>query len=59
LLITWHRNHGRLFIGARSSARSDDASAQIDLIGAPWMVVSQEPSAVPKAAVCAPDADRR
>jgi hypothetical protein len=25
----------------------DDASAQIDLIGVPWMIVSQEPSAVP------------
>jgi hypothetical protein len=24
----------------------DDASAQIDLIGVPWMIVSQEPSAV-------------
>jgi len=37
----------------------DDASAQIDVIGVPWMIVSQEPSAVPKAAVYAPDADRR
>jgi hypothetical protein len=25
----------------------DDAGAQIDLIGVPWMIVSQEPSAVP------------
>jgi hypothetical protein len=25
----------------------DDASAQIDLIGVPWMIISQEPSAVP------------
>jgi hypothetical protein len=25
----------------------DDASAQIDLIGVPWMIASQEPSAVP------------
>jgi hypothetical protein len=25
----------------------DDASTQIDLIGVPWMIVSQEPSAVP------------
>jgi len=31
----------------------DDASAQIDLIGMPWMIVSQEPSAVPKARLCA------
>jgi len=53
LLITWYRNNGRLFIGARSSARSVDASAQIDLIGMPWMIVSQEPSAVPKARLCA------
>jgi hypothetical protein len=26
---------------------ADDASAQIDLIGVPWMIISQEPSAVP------------
>jgi hypothetical protein len=25
----------------------DDASAQINLIGVPWMIISQEPSAVP------------
>jgi hypothetical protein len=25
----------------------DDASAQIDLIGVPWMIISREPSAAP------------
>jgi hypothetical protein len=32
---------------ARYSADPDDASAQIDLIGVPWLMISEEPSATP------------
>jgi len=32
---------------ALSSADPDDASAQIDLIGVPWLMISEEPSAAP------------
>jgi len=28
-------------------ADPDDASAQIDLIGVPWMIIGQKPSAAP------------
>jgi len=35
----------------------DDASAQIDLIGVPWMIVSQEPSAVPNGGSRVPASD--
>jgi hypothetical protein len=30
------------------TGRSDDASAQIDLIGAPWLMIGEEPSAAPE-----------
>jgi hypothetical protein len=29
------------------SADPDDASAQIDLLGVPWLMISEEPSAAP------------
>jgi hypothetical protein len=48
LLITWCRNHGRLCSEVLAHRPDpDDASAQTDLIGVPWMIISQEPSAVP------------
>jgi hypothetical protein len=47
LLITWCRNHGRLFKVLAHRPDPDDASAQIDLIGVPWMIISREPSAAP------------
>jgi hypothetical protein len=31
----------------RSSADPDDISAQIDLIGVPWLMIGEEPSAAP------------
>ena len=31
----------------RSSADPDDVSAQIDLIGVPWLMIGEEPSAAP------------
>jgi hypothetical protein len=42
LLITWCRNHGRLFTVFAHRPDPDDASAQIDLIGVPWMIISRE-----------------
>lgn len=32
---------------ARSSAGPDDASAQIDLMSVPWLMIGEEPSAIP------------
>jgi hypothetical protein len=35
--------------GIHSSADPDGASAQIDVIGVPWLMVGEEPSAAPNA----------
>jgi hypothetical protein len=54
LLITWCRNHGRLFKVLAHRPDPDDASAQIDLIGVPWMIISREPSAAPNGGYACP-----
>jgi len=35
-------------ICARSSADPDDVSAQVDLIGVPWLMIGEEPSGRPE-----------
>jgi len=36
-----------MLLGNAAIRRSGDAGAQIDLIGAPWLMISEEPSATP------------
>jgi hypothetical protein len=40
-------SRSRLQPDVLNSADPDDASAQIDLMGVPWLMISEEPSAAP------------